>query len=121
MKLLIQILGILIVLEGVLFILQPNLMQRFITFFVSGKRLYYSAIGKIIFAVMFLIGGSECKFPVVIIVVGILALTGGIFPCAAGIEQQKRFLGWWLKKSSVFSRICGIIVVLFGALILYSA
>jgi len=121
MQLIVKIIGILIVIEGVLFVLKPTLMQKVIVFFLAGRRLYVPAVLRIVLAVILLVAASQCQITLVIIVLGILLLVSGIAAFSIGLDRQKAMLNWWQQKSSTFLRLVAVIALLLGAVVIYSA
>ncbi len=121
MRLIVQIIGILIITEGILFALKPEFLCRVIEFFKRVRWIYIRGTLRIVLAVVFLIGGSQCKIPLVIIVAGILFLISGIAIFMLRLERQKAILNWWQQKSPLVLRLAAIIVLFVGGLIVYSA
>ena len=121
MKLAVQIIGILILAEGILFLLKPTFMCAVMAFFGKGKRLYLAAVLRITIAVIFLLAASQCKIPAIIIALGILLLVSAIVMFTVGLEKQKAFLGWWRQKPPLVLRLMAVTAILLGAVVLYSA
>lgn len=121
MQLAIRILGILIIIEGILFALKPELMRTVIVFFSRGRRLYIAGILRAAVAVIFLVASSQCKIPLVIMILGILFLISGFLVFTLGLERQKAYLNWWREKSPTVLRLAALIALLLGAVVVYSA
>ena len=120
MKIVLQILGILIILDGIVVMIKPALIKTAMSFFVQSRRLYLAAVLKAVFGLLFLFGASQCKFPIVMIILGIL----GLFSAAAIVafyEKMKALLNFFADRNEVFWRLISIVYLAFGALIVYSA
>ena len=120
MKIVLQVLGILIILDGIVVMIKPALIKTAMTFFVQNRRMYIAVVLKAAFGLLFLFGASQCKFPIVMIILGI----SGLFAAAAIVaffEKTKVLLNFFVERNEVFWRIMSIVYLAFGALIIYSA
>jgi uncharacterized protein YjeT (DUF2065 family) len=121
MQLAIQIIGVLIIVEGILFVLKPAVCRKLIAFFSRGRRLYLVGTLRTILAIIFLIASSKCNIPLVIIALGILFLISGIAVFTMRLERQKAILNRWEQKSPTVLRLAAIIALLIGATVVYAA
>ena len=120
MKIVLQILGILIILDGIVVMIKPALIKTAMNFFVQNRRMYLAAVLKAFFALLFLFGASQCKIPTVMIILGIL----GLFAAAAIVafrEKTRALLNFFANRNEVFWRLISIVYLALGALIVYSA
>lgn len=121
MDIVIQSLGILFALVGIVYLLRPDVMKWLMEFFKQGKRIYFVGVIRFALAVVFLIGARECKHFWVIFVFGILFIIGGLLIFILGSEKTKRMIEWWQKRSVVLLRVMAVITLAIGAVIIYSA
>ncbi len=121
MAIVIQILGIVIVAIGIVYIIKPSVMNRMIEFFKKGKRLYIAAPLRLALAVVFLLGARECRYFWVIFALGILFLITGILVLVLGPKKLTPMLEWWLKQPTLLLRLIALITVVFGVIIIISA
>lgn len=121
MVILIRIIGILLVALGFIFSLKPDLLKRVISYFVVGKRAYQLGILRILMAIIFLLSASGCRIPELMIILGFILLFSGIMIFIFGLERTKKFLTSWQDKPVSILRLLGILQLIFGILILYSA
>jgi uncharacterized protein YjeT (DUF2065 family) len=121
MQILIKIIGILIILEGILFLLKPEFLKKILEFISRGKRVYIAAGIRIVLGIVFLLAASHCRIIWVIIVLGLLLLISGIVMLTMKLDRLKTMINWWLAKSEVFLRIMAVVVAAVGIVILYSA
>lgn len=117
----IQIIGIVIVAIGVVYILKPSVMKRLFEFFKKGNRLYVAAPIRLGLAVVFLIGARECKHFWVIFVLGILLLISGILVLLLGPKKLVPILEWFQVQSEILQRVVALIVLAVGVVIIISA
>ena len=118
MDIVLKVLGILIILDGIIVMIKPTMIKTVMNFFV--RHLYLGAAIKAVFGLLFLFGASQCKFPIVMIILGI----SGLFAAAAIVaffEKTKVLLNFFVERNEVFWRIMSIVYLAFGALIIYSA
>ena len=119
MKIVLQILGILIILDGIVVLVRPALVKTVLNFLVQNKWMYLAAVLKAVFGLLFLFGASLCKLPVVAIIIGILGLFGAVIIVAL-YEKTKALMNFFAGRSEVFWRLMSVVYLAFGALIIYS-
>ncbi len=121
MTILAKLIGVMIMVIGTVITLNPGVFKRMVSFWKVDKRIYIAGIVRLIFAVVFLSVASSCKLPAVIYTFGVLVLIGAILVFALRPERMKRMLEWWGAKPPSILRLMGLVALLMGALIIYSA
>jgi len=121
MKTIIQVLGILIVLVGIVYLLKPDVMKWLMEFFKQGKRIYLAGLIRLVLAIVFLLAARECDITWVIVAFGILLLISGILIFMLGPRRLKSILEWWQKQPTLLLRVLALIALAVGAVIIYSA
>lgn len=121
MEILVRLLGIVVMVVGCIIMLNPEVFNIIMNFWKQGKKIYLAGALRLIFGVVFLFTARECKFPVVIYVMGALMVIGGALLFILGQQKINALFGWWEKKSPVVLRIMGFAALAIGSLILYSA
>ena len=121
MRLVIIIIGIVFICMGVFFLLKPAALTLIIEFFKQGKRIYLAAVIRLVLAVIFLLAARECHMPWVIGLLGIVFLASSLVIFAAGPEKLQPIIGWIQKRSTNLAKPAGILILVVGALIIYSA
>jgi uncharacterized protein YjeT (DUF2065 family) len=121
MHIFVKILGIVLALVGVLYLLRPDIFKRLMEFFKKGKRIYFAGLLRFALAVVFLAGARECRYPWVIFAFGILFLMGGLLIFLLGPEKIRTILEWYATQPKLLLRVIGAIVVVLGAIIIFSA
>lgn len=117
----IKSLGMLFVLMGIAYLLRPDIIKRFMGFFKKGKRIYFAGLLRFALAVVFLVAARECRYPWIIIASGLIFLTGGLLIFLFGPEKIRRILDWYQEQTALIFRIIAVIVLVFGAIIIFSA
>ncbi len=121
MDIVIQSLGIVFVLVGIVYLLRPDVMKWLMEFFKQGKRMYFAGLIRFALAIVFLVGARECKRFWVIFAFGILFIISGLLVFIIPLEKIKAYIGWWQKKSPLLLRLMALIALAIGAIIIYSA
>jgi uncharacterized protein YjeT (DUF2065 family) len=117
MQMAIWIVGALVILEGVVFLIQPNLFKKLVSLFARGRMIYISALFRLILGPIFLIFARECKIPWIIIIFGILMLIGSAILFLVNIDKIKAILLWWTARSVWAIRSIAVIALLLGTII----
>ena len=121
MALIIKGLGIIFVIVGILHLLRPDILKRVMEFFKKGKRIYFAGLIRLVLAVIFLLGARECDKTWLIVVLGILFLISGLIIFMLGPTRAGSIIGWFQKQSNILIRVIAIIIMVFGAIVIYSA
>jgi uncharacterized protein YjeT (DUF2065 family) len=116
-----KIIAVLIIIDGIVVLFRPDLLKKYCQLFSQGATIYMVAILYALIGAGFLFGASkECRYELVIIAFGILAVAGAISIIA--LPQKARALaGWFGNKSTATLRFLSIIYLLIGAFLVYSA
>lgn len=121
MDIVIQSLGIVFALAGIVYLLRPDVMKWLMEFFKQGKRMYFAGLIRFALAIVFLVGARECDVTWVIVTFGILFLIGGLLIFILGPAKLKTMIDWWQKQSVLLLRVIALITLAVGAVIIYSA
>ena len=116
----VSVIGLLIALEGILFLIKPEYVKKLISFFVKGKSLYLAAVLRIAIGVVFLIFAMSCHIPWLVIAFGLLAAFAGIIMFIIKLEKQKAYLLWWQQRSLLSIRLIALLTLAIGAIIFYA-
>jgi hypothetical protein len=122
MPILVKILGIVII--GIVFIvlIRIDTLKRLLNFVLEQTTMIY-VIGviRIIIGSFLLLAASQCKIPVIILVIGLILLASGILVFLIGTERAKKMLGWMLAQTPVMQRVWVTAALIIGALMVYAA
>ena len=117
----IKVIGLLFMVMGIWLAARPEAIKQLLSFFKKGKRLYIAGGIRLVLAIVFLLSARECDVVWFIILVGILFLIGGLLIFTMKQEKLKGWIDWWLGKSDIVIRSLSVLVLLFGALIVWAA
>ncbi|MDD4900184.1 MAG: hypothetical protein PHT31_06920 [Candidatus Omnitrophica bacterium] len=118
---LIKLIGLFITAMGIIVCVNPKVMRKMMNFWKQGKRIYLAGVIRICFGVLFLYCAPMAMRPNVIFILGILAILGGLFIIIRGPERMKLILENLSKKPDNSLRWLSLIILIFGALIIFSA
>lgn len=119
--LVIKSLGILFVLMGIAYLLRPDIIKKLMGFFKKGKRIYFAGLIRFALAIVFFLAARECKYFRIIFASGIIFLAGGLLVFMLGPEKIRRILDWYEQQPALIFRVIALIVLAFGAIIIFSA
>jgi len=121
MVILVKLLGIIIVVFGVIYLLNPKMMKPYMAFWKKGKRLYMGAALSLLIGIIFLLAASQCRWRGFIVAFGILSVAKGIWLFVISQEKAISILDWWAKRPIAFLRVHALFALVVGALLIYSA
>jgi len=121
MKYIIWIIGLLMVIEGVIFIIKPDIYAKLVKWFIE-KNFFIKLVAliKLAIGVLFLILANSCKLPIIIIALGLLICAGSITVLLIDTEKTKKILSLWSNRPMTVYRLTAVALVLLGALLLYA-
>lgn len=78
------------------------------------------AVFRAAIGVIMLVWARSCYRPVVIVVIGILAISGGVFMIVAPRSRTQKMIQWFLARPLWIHRLWGIVAVIFGLLVIWA-
>jgi len=121
MLIFINAIGILITAMGIMILLNPKAGKKMMAFWRQGKNIYIGGLIRVLLGGIFLYYAPQARLPMAIFALGVLAILGGLFIFILGLEKTKAILDCWDKKPERSLRLLSLLVIVFGALIFYSA
>lgn len=118
---LVRLFGIVIVVLGMVFLLNPKAMKEYISFWTKGKRIYGGGILSLLVSIIFLLAASQCRLAWFVVMLGILALIKGVVLLGLGPERLRFRFTWWQERSDIFLRLYSLLPIIIGILLIYSA
>jgi len=118
-EIVIFIIGWLIVAEGLLFLLRPALLGPVVRFFNRTFWMYTLSVVRIVLAVIFLLGATQCRIRGIIAGFGILMLIMGFAGLIVKHQMYLSILQWWQERNLATVRLMAVVVMLIGAIIVY--
>ncbi|MFH1479272.1 MAG: hypothetical protein ABIG92_05825 [Candidatus Omnitrophota bacterium] len=105
---------------GIALLAKPELLKKIISFVGEGKMVYKCAAIRIAAGTILLMASTKSKIPIIVVVIGIMALLKGVLAFVVGPEKVKSILKWCEGKPQSFVRIMAVIAVLIGLLLFNS-
>ncbi len=121
MVIVIKSLGIVFVLIGIAYLLRPDILKTLMSFFKKGKRIYVAGLIRFALAVIFLLAATQCRKPKIVGAFGVLFLLSGVLIFVLGPETIRRIFDWYEQQSALVFRIIASVVIVVGAIIIFSA
>ena len=114
-------LGGLVVLMGLWGLISPvHLIQSF-----SGmplrSRFHTAVLFRFVFGMLLVLVAPQCRFPVVVRVIGFIAMIAAVVVLAMGFKKFESFIRWWLSHPPSFTRSWSGVAIAFGALLIYAS
>ncbi|MBI5145519.1 MAG: hypothetical protein HZA27_04990 [Candidatus Omnitrophica bacterium] len=121
MVILVRIIGWVVVVAGLVFVVNPDELKKYVSFCSKGERPHLMGITRLCLGVILLAASSECRWPVIVWSFGVLSLVKSLLIFALGIDKVRAILNWWGKRPSDVIRLLGAIALALGVLLIYSA
>jgi hypothetical protein len=120
MPILVKVVGIIIIAVAIILIVRTEVLEKFIKYILDeDKMIYFGGVIRLIIGAFLLLAASQCKIPLLILVLGIIILASGILVFLLGTDRVKKALGWILERPPIIKRLIPVIALLFGALLAY--
>ncbi len=116
----IKAVALLILVLGAIVFFKPRIFKGMISFWKIGKRLYYLAAIRILFAAILLFGASECRQRGLVIGIGVIFLVSGLFIAVLGLERCRAMVSWMERWSDFFLRLLTIMPLALAALLFFA-
>lgn len=116
----IWIVGTLIAILGVVVLIVPNVLRKWLSFFSKGKLVYIPIVIRIILGVIFLIYAMQATVPWVIILFGILMTGAGVIFLVMPYRNTDKLLKWWQKQPVWVYRVWAVLAAVLGGIIMYA-
>lgn len=120
MAILVKMIGIFITAIGIIILLKPKTAKGMLVFWRQGNNLYIGGFIRAILALIFLYYAPQARWPRMILTLGVLSALGGVSIFILGLKKSREFIDWWDRKPEPYLRLISLLVLAFGALILYS-
>jgi hypothetical protein len=114
------LIGVLFIAWGLTAILKPELIKRAVKFFSSKKNYLIAAGIRLLLGVLFLVFAYGTRMRRVTLFLGLLFLAGGILLLVLPPAKVHSILTWWSNQRVWVFRLLGVVVVLFGVLVIWA-
>ena len=117
----VKVIGVLLILAGTLYLINPRLMRKVIDFFSIGTRLYVVGVIRLALGILFLYAASQADIQWIIITIGILMIISAIIIFAMGTKKMCLLLDFYKQQNDTVLRLLSLVALIFGILIIYAA
>jgi len=121
MRVAVLVFGILIVLEGILLLVKPQIYNKAAAFFAKGRLMYVAALLKLACGVFLLVSATSCDRKIIMVVLGLIAAGYGVLLFGIDKLKLKKKFEWWSLRPKYVVRIIAILAIAVGGLIIYAA
>ena len=120
MPITVKIIGILVIALAIIFIARVDVLEKFIKHIIGeNKMIYFGGVIRLVIGAFLLLAASQCKIPLLILILGIITLASGILIFFLGLEKIKGMLNWILERPQIVRRLLPIVALIYGALLAY--
>jgi len=121
MSLLIITFGALTLLAGIIILINPEIIFRYLRNNLDRLSLHITAVVvRIVLGVLLIIQADISRFPMVIAILGWLSIVAALTFAVIGRRNFTRLMSWALSLSIPFGRFGGVIAAAFGAFLIYA-
>jgi hypothetical protein len=121
MRYVVAAVAVMVLVISVLGVTAPEQLVAVVKGWSPDTRLAVGVGTRLVLGVIFLLGASTCRFPAVIYGIGILMLAAALLLVLLGEPRVDALFTWWSQLPTLAIRAWCALVVLVGALLLYSA
>ena len=120
MAIVVSVIGVLAAVIGLMGLVQPRRIADIVEYW-HGPTRFWLAIGvRLVMGTVMLIAAPECRLPVVVRVIGIIAIVAAVILLFIGQKRLDAFIAWWLARPPNVIRISAVFAMAFGVLIIWS-
>ncbi|MEW8554313.1 MAG: hypothetical protein AB2605_10985 [Candidatus Thiodiazotropha sp.] len=113
--------GLLILVAGVVILINPEVILGPIRDNSHKLSLHVAAVVvRLILGILLVTGSEYSRYPIVVEILGWLAIIAAITLALIGRSNFKRLMSWALSLVEPYGRVGGVLASLFGAFIVYA-
>ncbi len=121
MTIIIYLFGAFQILAGISLAAKPALIFNLLTKDVDKLWLYLTAIvARLVLGVVLVNIAGLSRFPLTMIVIGLIAIVAAVFFTVIGWNNFKRLMAWMLSRALPFARVAGLAALCFGGFLIYA-
>jgi NAD/NADP transhydrogenase beta subunit len=122
MSSIIVVFGIAVALLGVIGLVRPTGLIRFVeTTWQSSTGFYLAVAVRLALGVILIVAAPDCRFPVAVRILGIVSLLAAAAPALLAHERLRSFVQWWVSRPAGFIRGWLVVAIVFGCFLAYAA
>ena len=109
-----------LLLIGVWGVLVPSRLIAFAARFGTPRGLWFAAGIRVVLGLALWFAAPASRAPLLLQVLGAIALVAGLMLPFIGLERFKALLDWWTQLSPVAIRVSAVFSIAFGAAVLWA-
>jgi uncharacterized protein YjeT (DUF2065 family) len=121
MLMLVRLFALVMVVFGIINMLNPEVMKKYIAFWAKGKRLQVGGIISLVIGIIFLFTAPQCNIPWLVVLMGIIALIKGVVLLVLGPEKWLANINWWTSRPPMVLRILSVVTIVLGVVLINAA
>lgn len=121
MQYLIMAFGLFILASAGLLVIRPAAFTAFMLKNADRSWLHLAAVGvRLALGIVLLVYAPSSNFPLTLKILGWIALVAGIVLALIPSSKFNRMIHWVFDRFGRFTRVAGVLAVLFGAFLIYA-
>ena len=121
MSTLIIIFGVLTLLTGIVILFDPEIIFGYLKKYIDKTELQVLAIVvRLVLGVLLVYQSDVSRYPLVIEIIGWLAIVAAVIITVIGRNNFKRLMSWALSLTKPYGRVGGFVAAGFGAFLIYA-
>ena len=118
----IAVFGCFIAAMGLVGIVLPTALVRFLQSFWARPSGMYWAIGfRLVLGGLLIFAGPESRYPLTLQTLGVITVAAAVAVPLLGYLRLAQFVEWWARQPPWLVRTWGLVAVAFGAFLVYAA
>jgi hypothetical protein len=121
MPVIVTLFGAAIAALGVLGLIRPASLIRFVSAaWRSRAGLYLAIILRLVLGVALIGAASGSRFPDALGILGIISIVAALVASSVGFERLRAFVRWWTVRPSGFIQAWALVAAAFGVFLVYA-
>lgn|GEM_PF-2157724 len=118
---LVKLIGVAVFAMGVIFLMKPDQIKKWLKFWMEADHLYMGSLLSILIGIVFLIAAVRCNIAWVVIVFGIISLIKGLLLFIIGRSKITAKAEEFIKKPAKSLRGFAVLACVFGIVLILAA
>lgn len=118
MLVLMKLITLVILVSGVIYLVKPAALYRYMTFWKQGSRVMWGMGLRCLMGLVLLAAAPQCRWPTMVVAVGILLLLSGVHGFLRGLDRMRSSVEWaegWpplgVRAWAVFQTALGVFLL----------
>ena len=119
-SLLAQLIGLLLIVQGILGLVAPDVFVGSIRFIQTPPVMYVAAVLRVVFGIVPIRAATGSRAPRFLRVFGFIIVIGGLLTPFVGVWASQHILGWWSASGPALVRVFAGVSLALGILVVYA-